>query len=254
MAGIWRKTLIYLGLVEDDELDEYGYDDTLRKPEERQPRRGAPQQPIGRRRQITTPRSRDAVVRPIAATGEPGRFHLVHPTSFNDAQEVGDKFREGFSVLMNLSTRRSRPVPPADRLRQRAGLRPRRFDAAGRRTGLSHHALGRSGLCRGAPSTSGRARLLQPGLRSPEPGSVGIVCIALYVYYVILIAQDHPVVGHDGLVAAPFDRSRRPGRLRPDGAGHGAVPPVHPTDRGTRPLADLHLHRSQACCAASICG
>ena len=30
------------------------------------------------------------------------KFHLVHPYSFNDAQEVGDKFREGFSVLMNL--------------------------------------------------------------------------------------------------------------------------------------------------------
>jgi cell division inhibitor SepF len=30
------------------------------------------------------------------------RFHLVMPSSFNDAQEVGDKFREGYSVLMNL--------------------------------------------------------------------------------------------------------------------------------------------------------
>jgi cell division inhibitor SepF len=29
-------------------------------------------------------------------------FHLVQPTTFNDAQEVGDKFRDGFSVLMNL--------------------------------------------------------------------------------------------------------------------------------------------------------
>jgi cell division inhibitor SepF len=30
------------------------------------------------------------------------RFHLVHPAAFNDAQEVGDKFREGYSVLINL--------------------------------------------------------------------------------------------------------------------------------------------------------
>lgn len=30
------------------------------------------------------------------------RFHLVMPSSFNDAQELGDKFREGYSVLMNL--------------------------------------------------------------------------------------------------------------------------------------------------------
>jgi cell division inhibitor SepF len=26
----------------------------------------------------------------------------VHPAAFNDAQEVGDKFREGYSVLINL--------------------------------------------------------------------------------------------------------------------------------------------------------
>ena len=33
----------------------------------------------------------------------PARFHLVQPTSFNDAQEIGDKFREGYSVLMTLT-------------------------------------------------------------------------------------------------------------------------------------------------------
>ena len=37
-------------------------------------------------------------------TASPARFHLVQPTSFNDAQEVGDKFKDGFSVLMNLSS------------------------------------------------------------------------------------------------------------------------------------------------------
>jgi cell division inhibitor SepF len=97
MAGIWRKTLVYLGLVEDDELDEYGYDD-LMEPDEpltRRPRRGEPDgQSMGRH---------SAVVRPLQ-TSTQARFHLVHPRSFNDAQEVGDKYREGFSVIMNLST------------------------------------------------------------------------------------------------------------------------------------------------------
>jgi cell division inhibitor SepF len=96
MAGIWRKTLIYLGLVEDDELDEYGYDD-LMEPEEQLTRRSRRQEPdvVGRHSA--------GVVRQLQPSGQ-ARFHLVHPRSFNDAQEVGDKFREGFSVIMNLST------------------------------------------------------------------------------------------------------------------------------------------------------
>ncbi|HET7482494.1 MAG TPA: cell division protein SepF, partial [Actinomycetota bacterium] len=98
MASVWRKTLVYLGLVEDDEYDDYGYEDVA---EELGPPR--------RTRRVPTPAPGDgyapgpraaAVVTPIA--GASPRFHLVHPTSFNDAQEVGDKFREGFSVIMNL--------------------------------------------------------------------------------------------------------------------------------------------------------
>src|SRR5688572_4826380 len=91
MAGVWRKTLIYLGLVEDDELDDYGYEDLEPEPAP-EPRRA------GRRgEQPTGPSS---VVRQLPTA--PAAMHLVTPTVFNDAQEVGDKFREGFSVIMNL--------------------------------------------------------------------------------------------------------------------------------------------------------
>ena len=97
--GIWRKTLVYLGLVEDDDYDEYAYDDL--EPEEeppaRRPRRAASPPP-----ERSAPPRRDAVVRSIP-TAPQARFHLVNPTLFKaDAQEVGDKFRDGFSVLMNL--------------------------------------------------------------------------------------------------------------------------------------------------------
>ncbi len=95
MPGIWRKTLVYLGLVEDDELDDYAYDEL--EPEE-QPRRSrrAPDEGYA-------PARRDAVVRSIPSQPQ-ARFHLVSPSSFNDAQEVGDQFREGHSVLMNLQS------------------------------------------------------------------------------------------------------------------------------------------------------
>jgi cell division inhibitor SepF len=105
MPGVWKKTLVYLGLAEDDEYDEYGYDEF--GPDEGRdgaPVRRLPERDRGRNRQDDElGRDRDAVVRamPSTGTGTP-RVHLVTPTAFNDAQEVGDKFRDGFSVLMNL--------------------------------------------------------------------------------------------------------------------------------------------------------
>jgi cell division inhibitor SepF len=98
MAGMWRKTLVYLGLAEEEEdYDEY-------EPESE----GEPDRPLAsRRRADAEPRQgarneRDAVVR--AMPSESSRVHLVQPTSFDDAQEIGDKFRNGFSVLMNLQS------------------------------------------------------------------------------------------------------------------------------------------------------
>jgi cell division inhibitor SepF len=104
MAGVWKKTLVYLGLAEEDEYDEYGYEDL--EPEDQPPaRRRAPAR-RGATRTAATPSSSDgdAVVRPMPGTGQGPRFHLVQPSSFNDAQEIGDKFREGFSVIMNLQS------------------------------------------------------------------------------------------------------------------------------------------------------
>ena len=95
MAGVWRKTLIYLGLVEDDELDDYAYDEY--ETEHADPK------PSVRRVHNDPPARGEAVVRPMrSAPPAAGGMHLVHPSSFNDAQEVGDKFRDGISVIMNL--------------------------------------------------------------------------------------------------------------------------------------------------------
>ena len=102
MAGIWRKTLIYLGLVEDDDLDEYAYDEYAQEDEEAPPQRSRRRSRGHSEREAHAQPRGEAPVRPVPAP-QPGRFHLVQPTSFNDAQEVGDRFRQGVSVLMNLS-------------------------------------------------------------------------------------------------------------------------------------------------------
>lgn len=101
--GIWRKTLVYLGLVEDDEFDDYAYDDEhVEEPPPRRSRRASGGSSGGAHSMSSSAR-RDAVVRPISTPQT--RFHLVNPTLFKaDAQEVGDKFREGHSVLMNLQS------------------------------------------------------------------------------------------------------------------------------------------------------
>ena len=93
MAGAWRKTLIYLGLVEDDDLEEYDYDHDASEPAARSMSRAPDKEPQARR---------GAVVRAMPSAPS-ARFHLVNPAAFNDAQEIGDKYREGFSVIMNLA-------------------------------------------------------------------------------------------------------------------------------------------------------
>ncbi|HEX2236542.1 MAG TPA: cell division protein SepF [Actinomycetota bacterium] len=93
MAGIWRKTMVYLGLAEDEYEEEYPDD---YEPEEPEP------SPVRRLSEAgSRSSSNDAVVRAMP-TAPSARFHLLRPSSFNDAQELGDKYREGYSVIMNL--------------------------------------------------------------------------------------------------------------------------------------------------------
>jgi len=52
---------------------------------------------------------RTAVLRPVATRGGNGngsgqRVHLVIPKSFNDAQQVADKFKDSIPVVLNLQT------------------------------------------------------------------------------------------------------------------------------------------------------
>lgn len=93
MAGALRKTMLYLGLAEDDRplddeyLDEYDDEDY-----------GQPQAPEVPE---VTPLRR-AVPR---AVGQPElrRITTVHPRSYNDARVIGEAFRAGTPVIMNLS-------------------------------------------------------------------------------------------------------------------------------------------------------
>lgn len=90
MAGVFRRALIYLGLVEDDEFDE------LREYEEEQLE--VVERPVSRR----AFREEDRVANIQAVPSRQVRVHMVEPKSFNDAEQVGQKFKADIPVIINL--------------------------------------------------------------------------------------------------------------------------------------------------------
>ncbi len=117
-ADVWNRTLVYFGIAEeDDEWDEESYvteEDLERTYRERPnvrrlaPRRrerefedwtDAPQPSTDRTQVMRQP----ARLRSVdAAPPSSVRVHLVIPRSFNDAQQIADKFKEGIPVILNL--------------------------------------------------------------------------------------------------------------------------------------------------------
>lgn len=102
--GVWRKTLIYLGLVEDDDYDDYGYDDLEAEPPPKQQALRRAQTPERKRRSSEHSGGRDAVVRAIPSPSL-GNVHKLSPRNFDThAKELGDKFRSGAVVIMDLQS------------------------------------------------------------------------------------------------------------------------------------------------------
>jgi cell division inhibitor SepF len=131
MASVWKKAMLYLGLGPDEEYDDYvpepapppDYDRSSRgeapatvspvpagaggygsvrqlspQPIEAAPERIGPASGIGA---VAPASARRGVVRPLpaSATAKP---QVITPTSFNDAQEVADRFKTNNPVIMNL--------------------------------------------------------------------------------------------------------------------------------------------------------
>ncbi|MCA1830960.1 MAG: cell division protein SepF [Actinobacteria bacterium] len=99
MPGFWKKALIYLGLVEEEEeleplpteVHEPTTFETVRPI-----RPDIPSSTSVRRIGGEEPLSAPAAVAPRVS------MHVVEPRSFNDAKEIGDKLRVNSAVIMNL--------------------------------------------------------------------------------------------------------------------------------------------------------
>jgi cell division inhibitor SepF len=115
-ADVWSRTLVYFGIAEEDEeWDEDGYvtHEELERSYAERPnvrrlstrrRRGElddwtePEEtPTGAANVRTMPR-RGLEAAPSASV----QVHLVLPRSFNDAQQIADRFKDGVPVILNL--------------------------------------------------------------------------------------------------------------------------------------------------------
>ena len=101
MAGALRKTMLYLGLADDraeheDYLEDYD-DGEVAVPTEYE----AQVTPLHRPTRSSEPAQR--VVATPAPAGELRRITTIHPRSYNDARKIGEAFREGTPVIMNLT-------------------------------------------------------------------------------------------------------------------------------------------------------
>ncbi|WGW13316.1 cell division protein SepF [Saxibacter everestensis] len=109
MAGALRKTMVYLGLSDDerynaqDETDQSSDRDRDRNMvDDIEPEHEAP---LARQRdaQVTPIRTAQAVRSVPAPVGELRRITTIHPRSYNDAKAIGASFRDGTPVIMNLT-------------------------------------------------------------------------------------------------------------------------------------------------------
>ncbi len=99
MAGALRKTMVYLGLAEDERYDDEAYedDDTSGRDDHARPTaHGAHVMPMPQR-------SLARVVPSPAPSGELQRITTIHPRTYNEAKTIGEAFREGTPVIMNLT-------------------------------------------------------------------------------------------------------------------------------------------------------
>jgi cell division inhibitor SepF len=122
-ADVWNKTLVYFGIAEEEDWDEDGYltDEELQRVYADRPnvRRLAPRRrsreefddwtdpepaPSAARTSVLRPAPEPRRLRGVESVpgGGASRVHLVLPRSFNDAQQIADRFKENVPVILNL--------------------------------------------------------------------------------------------------------------------------------------------------------
>src|ERR1700742_1667611 len=119
MGSAMRKMAVYLGLVEDDhryqdKYDSYGeyeeYDDPADRPEpaDEADVRAVGRDGVGRDGEVGGAgyvgyQAADWRAEHISQTTDLARITTLHPRTYNEARTIGEHFREGTPVIMNLT-------------------------------------------------------------------------------------------------------------------------------------------------------
>jgi cell division inhibitor SepF len=120
MAGAMRKMAVYLGLVEDELDADYDTGQPEARPRSREPytvpAADVRSRPVPEVAVRPTPAAAPTAVaerteRPAATLAPTGsaagsevyRIQTLHPRSYNDARRIGEEYREGVPVIINLT-------------------------------------------------------------------------------------------------------------------------------------------------------
>jgi cell division inhibitor SepF len=109
MAGALRKMGLYLGIVEDDETydDEYEPYEVDEQAARREPVRATASssvRPLDERGRVAVDHYRVAPAPRLEQSVEQTyRITTLHPRTYNEARTIGEHFREGTPVIMNLT-------------------------------------------------------------------------------------------------------------------------------------------------------
>lgn len=103
MSGTMRKMGVYLGLLEDAEHD-YAQDESVYETQAQQ----RPSAEPARERQVANLADHRRPVgaaspSPSAVVASMSRITTLHPRTYNEARVIGENFRDGVPVIMNLS-------------------------------------------------------------------------------------------------------------------------------------------------------
>jgi cell division inhibitor SepF len=110
MAGAIHKMAVYLGLVEDEVAYEDGYDSFEEDYAAYEDEEGAglpaarsPASPARSGYDADDPLAENGRPAPARQTADLTRITTLHPRTYNEARTIGEHFREGTPVIMNLS-------------------------------------------------------------------------------------------------------------------------------------------------------
>jgi len=110
MAGAMHKMAVYLGLVEDEVAYEDGFESVEEDFNGYEDEEGGEAQavrspvPAGRAAYAAAPDlTENGHPAPVRQTADLTRITTLHPRTYNEARTIGEHFREGTPVIMNLS-------------------------------------------------------------------------------------------------------------------------------------------------------